>query len=733
MATPTPTRSARSLKARRPGLLIGGAFAVDASRALPGAGGGLPAFAAIDRRSGDDRLMGVQARPMAPARANVLPILLANPMEGMLGPLAHGLGHGAGGVEAWFVICRAPPGAALLASPLSRPAAEARPWTEAELLECLLRPAAHTLERLYSRRVTHRAIRPDNLFRSGPGDPVVLGCAWAAPPASMQPALFEPPYSAMCAPSARGEGSIADDVYALGVTVLVLALGRLPLAGQDAAAIVRRKLELGSYAALAGDERLSPMIADLVRGMLAEDPEHRPPPALLTDPVAARARRVAARPPRRGQRPLPIGQQTAWNARSLAYALASDPDQAVRNLRNGAVDRWVRRDLGDSALATRLEDALRPRGAEADTEDQRADGLLVMRAGAALDPLAPLCWRGMALWPDGIGPALAAATPERTELLQQVVAHEAIYSWAAARPERCDAAILRMHAHDHRNVLGTRGAGGGMPRLRYTLNPLLACTAKSVQGHFVARIVDVLPALEAAASVPEYRKLPPVDQEIAAFLAARSEQRLEIDLANLSNPGHPAQAALAQLRLLAGLQLRLGGRKVPALAGWLAEQARPALALWRNRERRERIGRELDGLTGAGQLPAILGLLQDPQGQAVDAQEYLEAIQAVAGDRRGAGADCRRWRCRADGGRTPHRTGSRAGARVDDAGGRGGGGGAVVMARDPVDAKRSRSAVVAGWAQCCCWPGWAAARWRRWRRRPRCWPAACWPRAWCRC
>src|SRR5580700_6524 len=78
------------------------------------------------------------ALPISPPRANVLPILLANPMEGMLGPLAHGLGLGAGDTEAWFVICRAPPGAALLASPLGRPAAEARPWTEAELLECVL-------------------------------------------------------------------------------------------------------------------------------------------------------------------------------------------------------------------------------------------------------------------------------------------------------------------------------------------------------------------------------------------------------------------------------------------------------------------------------------------------------------------------------------------------------------------------------------------------------------------
>ena len=68
-------------------------------------------------------------------------------------------------------------------------------------------------------------------------------------------------------------------------------------------AIIRRKLEMGTYAALAGDDRLPPIIGDLVRGMLAEDPEHRPTPTLLLDPASARGRRVAARPPRRAQQP----------------------------------------------------------------------------------------------------------------------------------------------------------------------------------------------------------------------------------------------------------------------------------------------------------------------------------------------------------------------------------------------------------------------------------------------
>ncbi|MCW3473941.1 protein kinase family protein [Limobrevibacterium gyesilva] len=614
-------------------VLIGGAFAVDVARPLAGAGGGLPAFVAHDRKGGRTGLMAVQVQPDAPARAQALNMLPQTQVDGVLSPLAHGPAPDASGVPAWFVICQAPPGPPLAAAG----DAPARPWGEAELLDRLLRPAAHALEQLQACHATHRAIRPDNLFRAGAGEPVMLGSAWAAPPASLQPALYEPPYAAMCLPCGRGDGSIADDVYALGVTLLVLALGRLPMAGLDDAAIIRRKLEMGSFAALAGDERLPPAIADLVRGMLAEDPEHRPPPALLADPATARARRVAARPPRRAQRPLEMGPQAAWTARTLAYALATDPDRGGRLLRSGSVDRWIRRSLGDSQLAARLEEAVRLRATDPDAEDQRADGLLTARAVAALDPLAPLCWRGIAVWPDGLGPAIVAAGTagggeagtEVADALQQVVAAEAVAAWAAARPDRCDPLILRADAHQHRMLQRLRGWGGGMTRLRYTLNPLLACRSRMLDGRMVVRLPELLPALEAAAARQELHGQLPVDREIAAFVAARGELRAEGDLVALAEPPRPEIAAVVALRVLARLQLRLNGEAVPALAAWLAALAAPALAVWRNRDGRERRERALAEAAQTGHLTAMLEVLDDPPARAADERALQEALAAV--------------------------------------------------------------------------------------------------------
>ena len=186
--------------------LIAGRYAVDTSRPLPGAGGGLASFAI----SGHPELMAVQVQRHLPARLQPLQMLTSQ-IGGVLCPIAHGVGsalpepgRSAAGNSGYYIVCPAPPG-----PPVS---ANLRPWREADLLDLVLRPIAQALEALHATGITHRAIRTDNLFHAGPGQPVVLGAAWAAPPACLQPAIYEPPYSAICLPAGRGDGVPGDEI-----------------------------------------------------------------------------------------------------------------------------------------------------------------------------------------------------------------------------------------------------------------------------------------------------------------------------------------------------------------------------------------------------------------------------------------------------------------------------------------------------------------------------------------
>jgi len=595
--------------AASPETLIAGRYAVQLGQPVPEAGGGLPCFVAQDHHTGDTGLIAIQVRRDAPARFHALQMLV-QPIDGLLCPLAHGTAPAPRGDAGYFVICPAPPGPSL--------AGHLRPWPEAALISFALRPIALVLEKLAGHNLTHRAIRLNNVFQGGRGQPLVLGAAWAAPPAMHQPGLFEPPYSAMCHPAGRGDGSIADDVYALGVLLLALALGRVPMAELDDIAILRRKLEQGSHAGLVGDERLPPLISDLLRGMLAEDPEHRPTPTLLLDPGVARSRRVAARPPRRAQRPLSVGDVTVWDARSLAFALGIQYEQGTNALRSGMVMQWLRRGVGDAALASHVDELVRSRMADAPTEESRPDAMLLMRAVASIDPLSPLCWRGTALWPDGLGALLvaAAADPAVTVTLEDMVAAEAGATWANLRPDRSDLPLLRMEARQNRAWLATRGLAGGLPRLTYLLNPLLPCASPLLAGRWVTRLAEVPRAIEAA--IAANPKTVPLDAHLAAFIAARGDSRMEAETNALTgtvqNP-----VGLPELRLLAELQVRQEAGPLPALAAWIVGAAAPMIALWSNRQRRRELTDRLKALAPAGQLLPMLVLLEDPSGRAADA------------------------------------------------------------------------------------------------------------------
>jgi hypothetical protein len=596
-------------------------YQLDASHPAALTVGGLRAYAALDRRDPGRRLIALQSRPELPPRSRALTRLGASPVPHALTPLDQGPGRDPAGQEGWFILCVAPPGPAISAAM----GTQARPWSEAEAIHYLVKPAATALHALVERGVTHRAIRPDNLFRAGPGEPVTLGPFWAAPPASLQPNVFEPPYAAICLPAGRGEGTAADDVYALGAVLLWCVLGGPP-AWTEPSGLLRRKLELGSFAALAAGSALSGGFQELLRLMLAEDPDHRPTAELLMVPDQARSRRLATRPTPRANRPLQVAGVACSTARELAHGLCAQPEQGYALIRSGAVDRWLRRLLGDGQLAVLIEEMV-DGAIESETDEQRRQAGTLMRVAWALDPLTPLIWRGIALFPDGLGSALAAAQAAGQAVvcaaLEELVMFDVITFWSALQTKRRDLEALRQETRDWRGWLIARGAMGGAKRLSYCLNPLLTCGSPLLAGRAVARLADLLPALESSAARAD-RKRPPVDAHVAAFVAARADTTLLADIGHLDGFA-TAQERLSVLRLFARLQTRLHPAPLPGLAGWLLESRLVDLDQWRNLQTRKSLGVRLAEAAAAGQIGTMLQLAQDNSAQAADAAGAAQA------------------------------------------------------------------------------------------------------------
>jgi hypothetical protein len=349
-------------------------------------------------------------------------------------------------------------------------------------------------------------------------------------------------------------------------------------------------------------------------------------------PDQVRSRRLATRPVARAQRPLEVGGLACLTARELAHALAMRPEQGIAMVRNGAVDRWLRRILGDGGLAVLIEEMVES-AASAETDEQRQQAGILLRVAWALDPLTPLIWRGIALFPDGLGTALVAAQTAGQAVicaaLEELVMFDIVTFWGALQTKRKDLEALRQETHDWRGWLTARGAMGGARRLAYSLNPLMACASPLLAGRVVARLTDLLPALEQAAGRAD-RKRPPVDGHIAAFTAARADSTLVADIGYLEGFASPSEK-LAVLRLFARLQARLHPAPLPALAGWLLESGVVDLDQWLNLNTRKILARGLADAATAGQVTTMLKLAQDQSARATDQEGAAQAAaRAVA-------------------------------------------------------------------------------------------------------
>jgi eukaryotic-like serine/threonine-protein kinase len=503
------------------------------------------------------------------------------------------------------------------------------PLAAAELLGAVVPAVVAALKALHALGITHRAIRPTNLYRCADDGRIMLGECASAPPASDQPIAFEPIESGLAQPLGRGEGTPADDLYALGVTLVHLLRGSDPAGGRSDEAVLLDKIKRGSYAALLGDERPPSGVADLLRGLLADDPRERWTLDDLED------WRVRHRPPvrpsvslRRAARPLEVGGSGHVMARSLAQAFVSDPAAAEQVIRSGAFGAWLHHSLADPERNTAVVLALAD-GVSADTPAQSAR--LVARLAMALDPRAPLRYGGFAAALDGFGPALAAAyrSGSGAAVIADTIMGRLPQFWCSIQPGFRPEQSASLRLFDRlRHWLDDRRPGFGIERLLYELNPGLHCLSPALERDCVIAADGILPALERACAAGRIGEAL-VDRHVAAFLAARRRDTVSEWHGALAS-SDPRQRLLGILHVLARLQKLYGPARVPALSERLAHDLPQLLERYHSRSRRRRLVDALARLRGKGDLVETVACIANPGEHRRDEAEFRAARSAFA-------------------------------------------------------------------------------------------------------
>ena len=502
------------------------------------------------------------------------------------------------------------------------------PISEQELVRIYVKPLTEAIREYRSLGVTHRGIRPENMyFIDGAKSRVVIGDATTAPPAFDQPVIYETIEAAMCQPEGRGAGTSKNDLYALGVSILVIYNGRAPLSKASSSEIIDAKISQGSYGAMAKDERLPLPMVEVLRGLLCDDEEERwNIEAMEAWLNGRRLNPLTPKPERRAKHSFSFGGKEYQTKRALARSMYRDWENAILAMRDPRLETWIRRGFDDKEMADKIYTGFARIGVTA--PDQRAaDDLSLALLLMLLDPndagplqggqfLSPGLRRGAGPRggrqvrqpsPDRAGGARSAASVVRYP--RRLFARQLDHGPGPARP----APLPEKHRHRLRpGTLPVPGARrGALPEFaaQQLLRVRYRRPARGVGGG-------------GGQCRPQGLAVRPPHRRLHRRPLPRGPRR---PIAGGLTMPTRRNALLGMLSLLATIQWYAGPEKVSELTAWLASLMAPAVNAYHSRSRRKAIDKEIPKIVRKGWLPDLYNLIDNPSERIKDSEEFIEA------------------------------------------------------------------------------------------------------------
>lgn len=627
---PYGSGAAGAMAADTPAIVLHGRYEIT-NVAMSGALGSpsAAAYAALDRLNAQRPVIALVCDPDLPPRAEVAEYLKGAASKAMMLLLDMG-------VIAWpdtgdyrqVMIFERPNGTRLVPA-MDQPF---EPVPHTDIVDQIMAPICETLVQLATIGIVHGAIRPTNIFRPDGEKPMaILGEGLTAPPHSHQPPAFCSISLMQADPAGRGNGQGGDDIYALGVSVLTLVIGRDPAEGRDAATLLHDKIERGSFFTLCGHHRLPAHLREPLRGMLEDRPEKRWSVADLRAWLTERRLKPSHHSQmERAERGLSLGGKAFYRPQPLAQWLVENWDTVRFDEQGHEILNWARRGLCDDAVAESVLRAMETSERNADP-GSTAHAAFIARLAMALDPAAPIRYRHIAVHYDAIGDLLSNSVnaPATMQAVTELLIHD-LHGFRLRMMGEADGVRPSVRRALDREVraLKNPGIGYGLEHCIYGLGPSQYCLSPLVRKAKVMSIEALLPALERESA--RHHGGPPFDRDIAAFAATRLKVELGSHLAAAGDPRDPERAALGMLGVLATIQAQTGGKGYPGIARWIGKYLAPAIDGFHHATYREKVRAELPNLIERGDIAAIYMYLANGELRIKDRNAYAEAVAEYA-------------------------------------------------------------------------------------------------------
>lgn len=482
------------------------------------------------------------------------------------------------------------------------------------VLNGVIKPFISVLQDMRDKDIVHGNIRASNIFDGGNRsfERCVFGECLALPVSYNQPSIYEPIDRALASPAGRGTGTIQDDIYSFGVSLAMLMRHTDPTEGLSDEEIVVRKMEDGTYSTLLGRDRFSGAILELLRGTLHDDDRQR---WNIDDILVwADGRRLSPKQATRrskAARPLLFNGEKYIRPELLARDLNKNVPEARQLVDNGEMEQWLIRALEDKAATARYETAVKQ--AEDGGKGTGYAEQLVTRVGIALHPEGPMRYKGINVFPDGVGVALVEAYLMKRDLQSYIdfFLHYFITQWVDAQSQTVpDVGAVVSKFDSARAFLRQKNIGSGLEKCLYVMNPEVHCLSDKLAKFHVRSPEDMMHAFEKISRQPG-RPAMFFDRHIIAFLSVKDRKNIDPYIHELSQP-EAYKRILAEMKTLATIQKRSQMQAFPGIAGWIIENLPPVYERFHDRDLRDDLRKKVDRLKESGDLAKIVVLFDNP-------------------------------------------------------------------------------------------------------------------------
>ena len=581
------------------------------------------AFAAEDQRDPSRALYAMVCSPGLPPRAKFMSDLKNLTIHGLISLVEFGPAEWEPlGQKAMLAVFERPLGGRLIDA---FPNGMAK-VSEYELGKKVIEPIVQALERLKELNIPHRAIRIENIYFLDEGhEDLILGECVTTPSGYDQPTIYEPVERALAMNSGRGEGNILDDLYALGIMSTLLLLGRNPVEKLSDEVINAKKMEVGTYQTLCGNERIPLALIEPLRGLLSDNAEERWDTVALEIWVNGQKKTpMQKRPTPKPKGPYLFAGRKHVTPRTIAQAFSANIHEAVKEIKSEKISLWFKSSLLKPQIAEEISTILASTTASQGTPDG-SDEVMVAKVIMRMDPEGPIRYKNFSFMPDGFAVAIATEWTLKNsfQVPSEILARDLVGYWFSCQTSYVDFLSYEKTFSTLRSFFKINEMGFGIERCMYELNPSLPCQSELLRKQYVTHAEDIMEALDEVAGTAD-KKSRPMDKHLAAFIATHFKYDIAPHLKTLSDP-KAETSLIGMLSLFALMQWRLKTPAVYGLTRWLGGLLSPAISSYHSRSTRRSIEHEIPTLVRQGSLPELFDLIDNVQRREQDGTDFDDA------------------------------------------------------------------------------------------------------------